>query len=151
MEPLNLTLTQVLVLWVAGFGALSLAVRERVVRFVRMFSAPRFVLYCALVLPLVLVEERLTCETQYVSCISVTIPAFMALFAALYGIDRLFHPRAAVLIMVFGAIGWANEFIAVGRVFSLSSMQVLVLSPLAFAIYAVLAIIPVHYLVASRE
>ncbi len=106
---------------------------------------PSIVNYYILITPLVIIEEYLTCETPYLQCISVTLPAFYILFFGLYLVMRRFSLGGKRAVIYFGLLGWINEFILVGRLFRYTLFENLVLGILVIPIYAVLAIIPAHY------
>jgi len=142
----DVSLVSVFFVWVVGFGLLSVLLRGRVSRLLLWSRLPRIVNYYILLTPLVLIEESLTCESPYFSCITLTLPAFYFLFLLLYLMQsrlRMGHVKTA---MIFGVIGWFDEFILVGRLFHLPFVIVLIVTPLTIAIYAVLAILPSYYL-----
>jgi hypothetical protein len=140
--------------WVLGFGALSYFLRGGVVSLFSKSPLPRFVNYCIILLPLVLVEESRTCETPYFSCIQATVPAFLLFFALIYAVQgyaRLSWLQAAALA---GILGWIVEFIIVNRLPVIAAAGWLVLlfvSVLCFLIYAVLAMLPCYYAERTRK
>ncbi len=148
---MHLTLTEVFLYWIVGAGALSLWGRKWIASLAHAIPLPRILIYYLLLLPLVLAEEALTCEVSYLPCITVTLPAFALLFLILYGIDSIHDFSPISLSVLFGAMGWINEFIFVGRIHTYSLIQTLALSPLTFLIYFVLAIIPAYFLAHTRS
>ena len=61
----RLSLLQVFLIWVAGFGTLSLALRRRVADLVDGTRLPRIIKYLAIATPIILMEEALTIEIPY--------------------------------------------------------------------------------------
>jgi len=141
------TLEQVILIWIVGFGTLSYLSRKRVAEVFLKSRLPRIVNYYIILTPLVLVEEYLTCEIQpYLSCIQVTLIAFYILFILPYFIQRFIKLSYARTSILFGLIGWVNEFLVVGRIYKLPVPITILFSVLVVPIYGVLAILPSYYL-----
>lgn len=145
-----MTLTTVFLIWVIGFGGLSLFVKDKLALKLLKIKLPTILTYLLIATPLILVEEFLTCETSYFSCITFTYPAFLLMFLILFAFIKVFKLTLWPAVSVFGLMGWINEFILVGRIDDMSGAVLLIMSVLAFLIYFVLAIIPVAYLVQKR-
>jgi len=143
----DFTLTEVFLIWIVGFGTLSYMLREKVAGILLRSKLPSIVNYYIILTPLVLIEEFLTCEIQpYLSCIRVTLIAFYILFIPLYFIQRFTRIGHVGMSVLFGLIGWLNEFILVGRIHELSLPIIILFTALVIPIYAVLAILPCYYL-----
>jgi len=141
----------VIIIWIIGIGKFSWKYKESVAEFVVRRSPFRPIInYYLLITPLVMFEEFLTCETPYPACIPVTLPAFYILFFGLYVAMKRFKLDGRKATIYFGLFGWFNEFILVGRLFRYTFFENIVLGILVMPIYAVLAIIPTHYLEKSK-
>jgi hypothetical protein len=135
----------VFLVWVVGFGGLSIAVRGRLGRAMRGWPVWPIVAYFALVVPIVLVEEALTVEEPYFPFVfQVTLPAFCIMFLGLYALQRLLRFNEWVAAGLFGVWGWVNEFLLVGRIGhpSMEGAVLVVMSVLCVLIYAVMALLP---------
>ena len=143
-----LGLLEVFLILLIGFGIFSFVSRQRISTAVDRLKIPELAAYIIIAVPLILVEEFLTAEGPYLSTIVVTLPAFLFFFLILFVIIRIFKINYLGASAVFGAMGWVNEFLLVGRLWSLASLPVvlLVMSILAFMIYAVLALLPTYYI-----
>ena len=148
-----LSLYVVFLVWVVGFGAFSLLSKEKVCAAVGRLNLSKPVSFAIIAVPLILVEEYLTAEGPYLSTIAITIPAFLFFFLILYAIIRAFKLRYRGAAAVYGVLGWINEFLIVGRLRTLSSSisVLLLMSILAFLIYAVLALLPTYYITDWNE
>ena len=146
----RLTLLEFFLVWVAGFGGLSILVRRRVAAWAGRWRLPRPVIYYALATPIVLAEEALTIEVPYFWGIVPMLAAFYILFLPLYLIQRYTRCSWILASLLFGAWGTFNEFILVGRIRQVDSLPVLaILGGLCFLLYAVMALVPTYYLQAS--
>lgn len=148
-------LVGVFLIWVLGFGTLSYFARDRVISLFSRSPLPRMANYYIILLPLVLVEEYLTCEiTPYLSCIQVTVPVFALFFALIYIIQKYAKLSWLHAAALAGILGWVAEFIGVGRlpVIAAAGPAILaIMSVLCFLIYAVLAMLPSYYAEKSRQ
>ena len=129
-----------------GFGLFSYYFKDKISNLFLSSKLPIILNYFILIFPLVLIEEYLTCETPFFSCVLVTVPAFYFFFILLYFIQvwkKLSYMQASIL---FGFVGWFNEFILVGRIFDLGLLHIIVFTILVIPIYSILAIIPSHYI-----
>ncbi|MCK5615679.1 hypothetical protein KAR91_78165 [Candidatus Pacearchaeota archaeon] len=142
----DLTLTQVFLIWVLGFGIISMISKEKIVNIFKKSKLPTILNYYIILTPLVLIEEALTCETPFFSCIKVTLIAFYLFFLILYFIQKTFKLGYIKTSIIFGLIGWVNEFIIVGRINVLTPPQIILFTVLGILIYSVLAILPSYYL-----
>ena len=147
----NLTLTQVFLVWVVGFGFLTYLIKNKVVSFFNSAGIPRFLSYLIIILPLVLVEEFLTCETPFLSCIQITVPVFYIMFLMIYLVEKIFKLKHIALAIIFAIMGWINEFILVGRINQLDLVVLILFSVLNSLIYGVIALVPSYYLEKSRR
>ncbi len=140
------SLTQVFLLWIIGFGIFSITMRKIVARVFLKSKLPRIINYYIILTPLVLIEEYLTCEIPFFSCIKTTLIAFYLFFIALYVIQKLIKMSYIKTSLLFGCIGWFNEFILVGRIEVLTLPQAILFTVLVILIYGVVAILPSYYL-----
>ena len=139
----------VFIVWIVFGGIVLIKFKERIIRyFTFLESTPSFLGYLILSIPVILLEESLTCETPYLSCITVTLPAFLIMFSILYLIQRSFKLNWSKTSLLFGLLGWVNEFIFVGRLFH-STFPIFIWVTLGIEnilIYSVMAILPAYYL-----
>jgi hypothetical protein len=145
----RLTLSQVFLIWVAGFGTVSLMARQRLADLVEGLRLPRMIKYYAIATPIILMEEALTMEVPYFRGILPMLAAFYIMFLPLYFIQRVTGCSFVLASLLFGALGCFNEFILVGRIHQLSGGVLLVMGPLCFLIYSVMAILPSYFLQAA--
>ena len=143
------SLTWIVLVWVLGVGALSVALKDKVASIVVGLRIPVLVGYYLLVTPLILIEEALTIQVPYFWGIVPMIGAFYLLFLALLGIQRLLGLGWLATSGVCGLLGWVNEFLVVGRIHQISAGVLLAMSLLCVAIYSVMAIVPAAYLHAA--
>lgn len=145
-------LVVIFIVWILGGGVLSLFLRQRIAEWLQNHATfPRVINFYILLTPLVLVEEYLTCEVPYGQCLFITVPAFYFLFAVLYVIQTRWALSWLHATILFGIVGWIDEFLLVGRLFAYPPTIVMIITPLTFFIYAVLAIIPTTYLETSMR
>jgi hypothetical protein len=144
----DFSLVTVFFIWVCGFSVLFYLFRDHVVRFFSRSPFPVPVNYYIILTPLVLVEEFLTCETPFFSCIRITLFAFWLFFLLLLIIQYYSRISWQHLVILAGTLGWVNEFILVGRlyVFAISVPVAIIVSVLCIMIYSVLALFPAYYL-----
>ena len=147
----RLTLLQVFLIWVAGFGTVSILARRKVATLASEVRLPCVVKYYIIATPIILLEESLTLEVPYFWGIIPILAAFYVLFLPLYVIQRVTRCSFVFASLLFGAMGCFNEFILVGRIRSLDGPVLLIMCPLCFLIYAVMAIMPSYYLQVSRK
>ena len=142
------SLTTVFILWVCGISLLFLLARDRVCTVLLQSPFPAVLNYYLVVTPLVLVEEYLTCELPYFSCIRVTLIVFWIFYGFLFLIQRYLRASWQKTVILAGILGWICEFAGAGRwdVFFVSVPIGIVLSILCFLIYAVLTLFPAYYL-----
>lgn len=142
----KLTLSQVFVIWVAGFGTVSLMARHRLTDLVEGVRLPRMIKYYAIATPIILMEEALTMEVPYFWGILPMLAVFYLMFLPLYLIQRVTRCSFVLASLLFGALGCFNEFIFAGRIHELNGGVLLVMGPLCFLIYGVMAILPSYFL-----
>jgi hypothetical protein len=149
---MHYTLWQMTLIWVLGCGALSFLLKDQVLLGLSKLSYPRLVKFFILTTPLILIEEFLTCEIAFLSCIKVTLPAFsFLLWLFVYLLNKWKKLPYLLTSLIFGLMGWVNEFILVGRIHWYPLKIILIVSPITVLIYAVLAILPAYYLSRSRD
>lgn len=143
----DFTLTEIFLIWIVGFGIVSYLLRKKVAGIFLKSKLPRILNYYIILTPLVIIEEYLTCEIQpFLSCIKVTLIAFYILFFLLYFIQRFTKFSHVRISVMFGLMGWFNEFILVGRIYQLSLPIIILFTGLVIPIYAILAVLPCYYL-----
>jgi hypothetical protein len=147
----RLSLLQVFLIWVAGFGTLSLALRRRVADLVDGLRLPRIIKYLAIATPIILMEEALTIEVPYFWGILPMLVVFQIMFLPLYFIQRVTRCSFVLASLLFGAWGCFNEFILAGRIHQMSGAILLLMVSLCFLIYSVMAILPSYYLGAALK
>lgn len=143
---MDLTLMQVFILWIVGVGSISYYIKDTIARVFSQSKLPRIVAYYSIATPLILIEEFLTCETPFFTCIQTTLPAFYIFFLILFGIQIFFNLSYLRSSIIFGMLGWVNEFIFVGRIYELSIPHIVLFTILVIPIYAIVALIPSNYL-----
>lgn len=146
---IKLTLLQVFLIWVVGFGAVSLLVRRGVADLVDELRLPRLFKYYAIATPIILMEEALTIEVPYFWGILPMLVVFYIMFLPLYLVQWGTRCSSVLASLLFGAWGCFNEFILVGRVNQLNGAVLVVMVALCFLIYSVMAILPTYYLQAA--
>ncbi len=147
----KLTLSQVFLIWVAGFGTVSLMARHRLTDLVEGLRLPRMMKYYLIATPMILMEEALTIEVPYFWGILPMLVVFYIMFLPLYLIQRVTRCSFVLASLLFGALGCFNEFIFVGRIHQLNGGVLLVMASLCFLIYSVMAILPSYFLQASLK
>lgn len=147
----KLTLLQVFLFWVAGFGTASFAARRKVAALAERLPAPRMIKYFVVATPVILLEEAFTIETPYFWGILLMLIAFYIMFFPLYLVQRYSRCSFLLASMLFGSWGCFNEFVLVGRMRELDGPVLLVMCLLCFLIYAVMAVLPSCYLQASLK
>ena len=70
---------------------------------------------------------------------------FCLFFFVLHLLQRVTRCHWIVASGVFGVVGWANEFLIVGRIMQMGGILLVVMSVLCVLIYAVMAILPSYY------
>lgn len=140
------SLTFVFVVWVLGFGMLSLATRNVVARNVARWKLPLIFKYYLILTPIVLLEEALTIEVPYFWGILPILAAFYLFFFLLFLFQRFTRVSFFVTSLIFGGLGWINEFLFVGRIYQISGLALFIMSILCWLIYSVMAILPSAYL-----
>jgi len=147
----RLTLLQVFLIWVSGFGTLSIVARRKVAALAGRAPLPRIVNYYIIATPIILLEEALTIEVPYFWGILPMILVFYIMLFPLYLIQRYTGCSFLLASLLFGAWGCFNEFILVGRISQLGGLVLFVMCVLCFLIYAVMAILPSYYLQVSLK
>ena len=142
----RLTLSQVFLIWVAGFGTASLMARHRLADLVEGLRLPRIIKYYAIATPIILIEEALTIEVPYFWGILPMLVVFYIMFFLFYLIQRVTRCSFVIASLLFGALGCFNEFIIVGRIHQLNAGVLLIMGSLCFLIYSVMAILPSYFL-----
>ena len=145
------TLFQVFLIWVIGFGTISLMVRKKFAILVDRFRFPRVVKYYLVAIPIILMEESLTIKVPFFWGILPMLLIFCVHLLPLYLIQR--YTRCSFLLSsaLFGAWGCFNEFILVGRIHRISGLTLVIMCVLCFLIYAVMAILPAYWLQTSTN
>lgn len=147
----RLTLLQVFLIWVVGFGGVSILARRKAVALINRIRLPRLAKYYIIATPVILLEEALTIEAPYFWGILPVLAAFYVMFLLLYLIQRYSICSFWMAALLFGALGCFNEFVLVGRMHQLDGWVLFVMFTLCFLIYAVMAILPSYYLQMSIE
>ncbi len=139
------TLLQVFVIWVAGFGTVSFMARRPVAKWVDRLYLPHVIKYYIIATPVILLEEALTIEVPYFWGIIPMLAAFYVWFLPLYLIQRVTRCSYVLASLLFGSMGCFNEFVLVGRARNMDGSVFLIMCPLCFLIYAVMAILPSYF------
>lgn len=140
------SLLQIFIGWVIVGGLFFLKTKSVAAGWLMRFRWPLVVKYLLLATPIILVEEYLTCEVAYGQCIRWTLPIFYFWFLLLFVIQQFFKLSWIKAVILFGVLGWFNEFLLVGRIYFYPLNISLIVSPLAFLIYSVMAIWPSYFL-----
>ena len=142
----------IIAVWIIGFGLITFLGRKMIAwPFVHLSPLPKIINYFIILTPFVIVEEYLTCEIPFQQCIRFTIWGFWIMFLILFLIHRFAGVPAIMACVIFGAMGWVNEFIIWKRLFIYSPAEIVIASIVAFLIYFVLAIPPSYYLEEARK
>lgn len=132
----------VFLVWVLGFGSISIFARNRITRFLLNSKSPFIISYFVLIIPIVLIEKSLTIEVPYFWGIIPMVIIFSIYFLLLLIIQKIFHFGFILMVVISGFLGWINEFLLVGRIHQMSGLVLVIMSVLCWLIYAVMEILP---------
>lgn len=142
---MNFSLTFIFFIWIIGFGILSFILKEKIYNYFLKIKLPQIIIFLTIATPLILIEEFLTCETPFFKCIIITYPAFIFFLIINYFIQKKLNLNYLYSSLIFGLIGWFNEFILVGRIYQLDLVTIILFSIIVIPIYSIIAIIPSFY------
>lgn len=147
---MHYSIPQIVFIWIIGGGILSWLLKDIIVAKLQSLAWRRLAKFYLIVIPLILIEEFLTCETPYLSCLKITLPAFCFLLLFVYWIGIFTRMPYWLTTILFGLFGWYDEFILVGRLYRYPSNITLILTPITILIYMLLAFLPSYYLSKTR-
>jgi hypothetical protein len=124
MDPL----LRVVIIWIIGFGTISILIKERVSKKLIELGIPLPAGYYLLVTPIILMEEALTIEGPYFWGILPMILAFYSFFLILFIIQRVGRIDNWIMVAISGTLGWINEFLIVGRINQMDGPVLLIMS-----------------------
>ncbi len=139
-------LSVIFLVWVVLCGGLFLYLRPKITTIFTL-SIPTYFAYLLIALPIVTVEEALTCGT-FPGCLMVTLPMFFLHLSAFYPLIRYTNISENTLVVLYGFWGTFHEFIISGKLalFAPEGIPVLlIMIGLNTLIYAVIGILPIAY------
>ncbi len=144
----RLTLLQIFLLWVVGFGGLSLWVRRWIAIFADrvLLWLPPAIKYYIVATPVILLEEALTIEVPNFWGVLPIVLAFYIMFLPVYLFQRYTECSFWLASSLFGVLGCYNEFILVGRIHQMDGLVLFIMCTLCFLIHVVMALLPSYYL-----
>jgi hypothetical protein len=138
----HLSITQVFIVWVLGFGAFSLWSKKFIAQAVNRLNLPSLFKYFLVLTPVALLEESLTIQQPYFWGIIPIMIAFYIVFFVIYLFQRYTRSSYLTSAIVAGCVGWVTEFFMNGLINQVSGLILIVMSVLCFFIYAVMALLP---------
>lgn len=142
------------IVWIVLIGGLSFYFRKRITEIISKIPLPLFLLFLIVGTFYSIIEENINCPPTGCVLIPFTIPIFFIFLVIHLAILKLLRVKNFYIgILIFGLLGWADEFLlGNSKAILWSSPQIFLLMTVwTILTYSVIVVVPVTILLKSRK